>query len=64
MSLVHPREVINPAIRHSLASVIFLHKHPSGDPELSIDDIEVTHRFCKTFDIVRINVQDYIIVGC
>ncbi len=62
-SIVHPREVINPAIRSSAASVIFLHNHPSGDPEPSLDDIEITRRLCKSFDIVGINVLDHIIVG-
>lgn len=63
-SPVHPREVINPAIRSSAASVIFLHNHPSGDPKPSLDDIEVTRRLCKSFKIVGINVLDHIIVGC
>jgi len=63
-SPVHPREVINPAIRGSAASVIFLHNHPSGDPEPSMDDIEVTRRLCNSFDIVGIQVLDHIIVGC
>ena len=58
-----PREVLNPAIRSSAASVIFLHNHPSGDPEPSLDDIEITRRLCKSFDIVGINVLDHIIVG-
>ncbi|MCJ7665332.1 MAG: hypothetical protein MUO59_01185 [Actinobacteria bacterium] len=31
-SVVHPREVLDPAIRSSAASVIFLHNHPGGDP--------------------------------
>ena len=62
-SLIHPREVLNPAIRGSAASVIFLHNHPSGDPEPSLDDIEITRRLCKSFDIVGINVLDHIIVG-
>jgi DNA repair protein RadC len=62
-SIVHPREVINPAIRNSAASVIFLHNHPSGDPEPSLDDIEITRRLCKSFDIVGIKVLDHIIIG-
>ncbi len=63
-SPVHPREVLNPAIRGSAASVIFLHNHPSGDPKPSMDDIEVTRRLCQSFKIVGINVLDHIIVGC
>jgi DNA repair protein RadC len=62
-SIVHPREVINPAIRYSAASIIFLHNHPSGDPEPSLDDIEITRRLCKSCDIVGINVLDHIIIG-
>jgi DNA repair protein RadC len=62
-SIVHPREVINPAIRNSAASVIFIHNHPSGDPEPSLDDIEITQRLQKSFDIVGIKVLDHIIIG-
>ncbi len=62
-SIVHPREVIKPVIRDSAASVIFIHNHPSGDPEPSNDDIEITDRLCKSFNIVGINVLDHIIVA-
>jgi DNA repair protein RadC len=62
-SIVHPREVINPAIRNSAASVIFIHNHPSGDPEPSVDDIEITRRLRKSFDIVGIKILDHIIIG-
>ena len=37
-SVVHPREVFNPAIRDSAAAVIFVHNHPSGDPQPSQED--------------------------
>src|SRR5437879_1970422 len=33
LSIVHPREVFNLAVRESAAAVIFLHNHPSGDPQ-------------------------------
>ena len=62
-SIVHPREVLKVAIRESAASVIFIHNHPSGDPEPSIDDIEITKRLCKSCNIVGIKVLDHIIVG-
>ena len=38
-SLVHPREVFSEAIKSKAASVIFVHNHPSGDPEPSEDDL-------------------------
>lgn len=62
-SVVHPREVLRPIIRESAASVIFIHNHPSGDPEPSSDDIKITQRLCKSCAIIGINVLDHIIVG-
>jgi len=62
-SIVHPREVIKPVIKESAASVIFIHNHPSGDPEPSTDDIEITDRLCKSCNILGINVLDHIIVA-
>ena len=60
---MHPREVVKPAIKESAASVIFIHNHPSGDPEPSVDDIEITNRLCKSFSIIGINILDHIIVA-
>lgn len=62
-SIVHPREVVKPVIKDSAASVIFIHNHPSGDPEPSNDDIEITNRLCKSFNILGISVLDHIIVA-
>lgn len=62
-SIVHPREVLKAAIKASAASMVFLHNHPSGDPEPSIDDIEITNRLCKSCAIVGINVLDHIIIA-
>ncbi len=62
-SIVHPREVFKEAISTSAASVIFAHNHPSGDPEASEDDIELTKRLAKAGEIVGIDVLDHIIIG-
>ena len=61
-SIVHPREVFKEAISASAASVIFVHNHPSGDPEASEDDIELTKRLAKAGEIVGIDVLDHIII--
>ena len=60
---MHPREVIKPVIKESAASVIFIHNHPSGDPEPSKDDIEITNRLCESCNILGIDVLDNIIVA-
>ena len=61
-SIVHPREVFKEAISASAASVIFAHNHPSGDPEASEDDIELTKRLAKAGEIIGIDVLDHIII--
>ena len=61
-SIVHPREVFKEAVSASAASVIFVHNHPSGDPEPSKEDIELTKRLVKAGEIIGIDVLDHIIV--
>ena len=62
-SIAHPREIYKSAILANAASVIFMHNHPSGDPEYSNDDMEVTGRLAKAGKILGINVLDHIIVA-
>ena len=62
-SIVHPREVFKEAISASAASVLFAHNHPSGVPEASEDDINLTKRLAEAGEIVGIDVLDHIIIG-
>jgi len=61
-NLVHPREVFEPAVRHLAAQIILAHNHPSGDPEPSEDDLEITKRLTESGKILGIEVVDHIIV--
>jgi DNA repair protein RadC len=61
-SIVHPREVFLEAIKNKAASVIFVHNHPSGDPEPSKDDLEITKRLVESGKILGIEVIDHIII--
>lgn len=63
LTVVHPREVFNPAVRDSAASVIFLHNHPSGDPTPSAEDRELTKRLVAAGDLMGIQVLDHVIIG-
>ena len=62
-SVVHPREVFNPAIRDSAAAVIFVHNHPSGDPQPSQEDRTLTARLVEAGRLLGIEVLDHIIVA-
>ncbi len=61
-SIVHPREVFKEAISSCAASVIFVHNHPSGDPEPSEEDIKLTKRLADVGEIMGIDVLDHIIL--
>ena len=62
-SLVHPREVFAPAIQLRAAAVILIHNHPSGDPQPSTQDVDITKRLIEVGNIVGINVLDHVIIG-
>jgi len=63
LSIVHPREVFNLAVRESAAAVIFLHNHPSGDPQPSAEDRELTARLVAAGELLGIRVLDHLVVG-
>lgn len=62
-SLVHPREVFKTAILSNAASIILFHNHPSGDPEPSQEDINITTRIKEAGSILGIELLDHIIIG-
>jgi DNA repair protein RadC len=61
-SLVHPREVFNPAIKHSSKGVILIHNHPSGVLEPSAEDISITKKLLESGKILEIPVFDHLII--
>ena len=61
-SLVHPREIFAEALKQNAASLILVHNHPSGDPEPSEDDLEITKRIQEAGKIMGIDVLDHIII--
>lgn len=62
-TLVHPRELFKDAMRRNSAAVILVHNHPSGDPEPSPDDLELTRRLVAGGRLLGIEVLDHIIIG-
>jgi len=60
---ISPREVIESAIKNNAASLIFTHNHPSGNPEPSDSDSELTKDLVYAGSIMQIRVLDHIIIG-
>lgn len=61
--IVHPRDVLRPAIEANACAVIVSHNHPSGDPAPSNDDLGLTKRLAKACRIVGITLLDHVIIG-
>jgi len=62
-SIVHPRELFRMAIAVSAASVVVAHGHPSGDPQPSGADIQLTRRLVRAGDVIGIEVLDHVVIG-
>ena len=62
-SSVYPREVVQAALRHHAAALIFAHNHPSGDPEPSPEDIAVTRQLLFACRNVDITVHEHLVIG-
>ena len=62
-SVIHPREVMEGAIKRNAVSLIFAHNHPSGNPKPSQNDKEVTRDLVYAAGIMQIKVLDHIIIG-
>ncbi len=61
-SLVHPREVLEPAIKYFASSVILAHNHPSNNAEPSKEDILITENMVRAGKIIGIEVLDHLII--
>ncbi len=60
---IHPREVIRRGLDLGAAALILVHNHPSGSPEPSRADIQITNRIAEAGRHVGLTVHDHVIVG-
>lgn len=59
---VYPRELVKAALKHSAASVILAHNHPSGTTEPSGADRLLTDTLARTLALVDVKILDHFIV--
>lgn len=62
-SIVHPRDVFAPAIEHNATAIIVAHNHPSGSPEPSLEDREVTTRLKEAGRLLGVTLRQHIVVA-
>ena len=60
---IHPREVIRRGLEVGATALILVHNHPSGSPEPSRADIQITQRIAEAGRLLGLTVHDHVIVG-
>ncbi len=60
---IHPREVIRRGLDLGAAALILVHNHPSGNPEPSRADIDMTNRIAEAGRLLGIALHDHVVIG-
>ena len=60
---IHPREVVRKALDSGASALILVHNHPSGSPEPSRADVQITQRIAEAGRLLGIVVHDHVIIG-
>ena len=60
---VYPRQIALAALQTQATSLILMHNHPSGDPDPSLCDREITRQIFKMAHVLEAKVLDHIIIG-
>lgn len=62
-TIVEAAQVLRPAIQYNARAFILFHNHPSGDPEPSGPDLEVTRRLDLASKALGVLFLDHLVVG-
>lgn len=60
---VYPREVVKDSLRHNAAAVVLYHNHPSGSPEPSEADKQLTNCLQQALKLVDVQVLDHVVIA-
>lgn len=60
---VYPREVVKRGLELGATAIIITHNHPSGDPNPSQSDIELTRQVKAAAEAVGLKIHDHIVIG-
>ena len=62
-TLVHPREVLGPALREGASGLSLIHNHPSGDPAPSREDTRLTRQLVEAAQLTDLRIYYHVIIG-
>ena len=57
------RDVLSPAVKNGAAAILLVHNHPSGDPQPSPDDVQMTKHVAKCAELIGIPLLDHVVVA-
>lgn len=60
---IEAKDALQEAIKMGMPKIILVHNHPSGDPNPSMSDINVTENIEKAAEIFGIKLLDHIVIG-
>ena len=62
-SAVYPREVVKRALDNEAAALVFVHNHPSGNPNPSKEDLAITNKLKEASQSIDVVVHDHLIIA-
>lgn len=62
-SMVYPREILKRCLTLNAAAVILAHNHPSGCPEPSAADKDITRQIITALFLIDVAVLDHFVIG-
>jgi DNA repair protein RadC len=62
-SAVYPREVVKRALDNEAAALVFVHNHPSGNPNPSKEDLTITNKLKEASQSIDVVDHDHLIIA-
>lgn len=60
---INIRYILSETIKANAPKMILVHNHPSGDPNPSASDIEITEKIRQAAKVLNIELVDHVIIG-
>ena len=62
-TVVYPRKILELALKHKASGLILIHNHPSGNPNPSVSDRELTRSVTRISRALNLTVHDHLIIS-
>lgn len=62
-TVVYPRKIMELALKHKASGLILVHNHPSGNPNPSVSDRELTRSVTRISRALNLTVHDHLIIS-